>query len=219
MRRNDFLIAIFVFVIIHPLAAGPGIGSAGRAPQSSGANSTSAQPPQLPPSDDSKPILKDGTPVRLRFTREVCSSKVLAGESIELQVAEEVKAGGVTVIAKDDVARATVVLAQAKRQMARNGNLKLRIEGVRLADGESARLRAMREVRGGDSTPALVSGMVMVGAMIGPPAMLLAYVKGDDVVIEKGSEMTAYVDGDVKIDVAKFDTNPGAKPIETGKDH
>lgn len=165
--------------------------------------------------EDAAGVLKDGTAVKLRFTGDVVSSKVLAGDIVELQVVNEVKGGGVTVIAKDDVARATVILAQAKRRMARDGNLMLRVEAVRLVDGRTAPLRAVKEVKGAGSASGVVAGsVVVVGMFVGAPAVLLTYVKGDDVVIEKGTEMTAFVDGDVKVDTAKLPANRG--PEATG---
>lgn len=46
-------------------------------------------------------ILEDGTPVRLKFGRTVSSAEVIAGETVDFQVVEEVRVGELVVIPKD----------------------------------------------------------------------------------------------------------------------
>jgi hypothetical protein len=149
-------------------------------------------------------ILKDGTPVPLRFGRRVVSSQVIAGEKIELEVTTEVRMGDLIVICKDSPAKAIVTLAQAKHAMGRGGNMAMRIETVRLASGKAAPLRMIKEVKGGEHKGAMVGGMVASGLVFWPAAPFFLFVNGKDAEIPKGTEVTAYVDGDVTLAPAKF---------------
>lgn len=155
-----------------------------------------ASEPQRIPTVASKLVLADGTPVRLKFARTVSSSDVIAGETVDFQVVEELRLVDMIVIPKDSPARATITMAQAKRRMARGGNLSMRIDTVRLASGESAPLRMVREVKGGGHTGAMVGGMVATGIVFLPAAPFFLFIHGKDVVIPKGTEVVAYVNGD-----------------------
>jgi hypothetical protein len=161
-------------------------------------------------------ILKDGTPVPLRFGRRVVSSQVIAGEKIELEVTTEVRIGELIVICKDSRAQATVTLAQAKRAMGRGGNMAMKIGTVQLASGEAAPLRMIKEVKGGEHKGAMVGGVVASGLVFWPAAPFFLFVQGKDAEIPKGTEITAYVDGDVSLAPAKLPSV--SKPPEAGRD-
>src|SRR2546425_5717658 len=90
-----------------------------------------------------KPALTDGTPVHLKFARAVVSSQVIAGEKVPLEVVDAVLVGNLVAISPRAFAEATVTVAQANRSLGRGGNLRLKIESVRLADGEFVPLRAV----------------------------------------------------------------------------
>lgn len=156
----------------------------------------------------SKLVLEDGTPVRLKFGRKVSSAEVLAGETIDFQVLEEVRVNGLVVIPKDSLAWATVTMAQPKRRMARGGNLNLRIDTVRLASGERAPLRMVREMKGGSHTGAMTAGIVATGVVFFPAAPFFLFMHGKDVEIPKGTEVTAYINGEFPLDPAKFSDRP-----------
>jgi PEGA domain-containing protein len=154
-------------------------------------------------------VLEDGTPVRLKFGRTVSSAEVIAGETVDFQVVEEVRVGELVVIPKDSLAWATVTMAQPKRRMARGGNLNLKIDTVRLLSGERTPLRMVKEMKGGGHAGAMTAGIVATGVVFFPAAPFFLFMHGKDVVIPKGTEVTAYVNGDFPLDAAKFS---GAAP-------
>jgi len=168
-------------------------------PDSSGPAKSQSTPMATP-----RVILKDATPVQLRFGRMISSSQVIAGDRVYLPVAAEVRIGDLVVVPKESIAEAVVTLAQAKRAMARGGNLEIKIETVRLASGEAAPLRMIKDVKGGGHQVAMVGGVVGTALVLPVAAPFLLLVKGKDAVIPKGTEITAYVDGDVSLDPAKF---------------
>ncbi len=149
-------------------------------------------------------VLEDGTPVRLRLNRNVSSADAHVGDGVDFEVLEEITVNGVTVVPKGNLALGTVTEAQPKRRMARGGKLDMNLDNVRLADGEKAALRAVKESKGGGHTGAMTAGIVATGLLVWPAAPFFLFMHGKDVTVPKGAEITAYVNGDLKLDIAKF---------------
>jgi hypothetical protein len=108
------------------------------------------------------------------------------------------------VIPKGGIAWATVTEAQPKRRMARGGKLNMNIDSVRLVDGEKVALRAVKEVKGGGHTGAMTGAMVATGIVFFPAAPLFLFMHGKDITVPKGTEITAFVNGNVPLDMARF---------------
>lgn len=149
-------------------------------------------------------VLEDGTPVRLRINRTVSSADAHVGDTIDFEVLEDVSVNGTLVIPKGGLAFATVTEAQAKRRMARGGKLDINIDNVKLVSSEKAALRAVKDLKGGGHTGAMVGGMVATSLVFFPAAPFFLFMHGKDIGIPKGTEVTAYVNGDMKLDLAKF---------------
>jgi len=148
--------------------------------------------------------LEDGTPVKIRTNRTISSSDATVGETVDFEVLEDVMVNNVLVIPKGGMASATVTEAQSKRRMARGGKLDINIDNVRLADGEKAALRAVKEAKGGGHTGAMTGGIVATSLVFFPAAPFFLFMHGKDIAIPKGTEVTAYVSGDMKLDLARF---------------
>jgi hypothetical protein len=153
-------------------------------------------------------VLEDGTPLKLRLGRSLSSADAHAGDRVDFEVAEEVSINRIVVIPKGSPASGTVTAAHAKRRMARGGKLDVTIESVQIADGEKAALRAVKESQGGGHTGVMAGGMVATSLIVWPAAPVFLLMHGKDVTIPKGTEVTAYVSGDMKLDVAKFQPAP-----------
>ena len=143
--------------------------------------------------------LEDGTPIKLRIQRTVSSASAQVDERVDFDVLEEIKVNDVVVIPKGSVAWGTVTEAQPKRRMGRGGKLAVNIDAVRLADGEKAPLRAVKDVKGGGHTGAMTGAMVATGIMFFPAAPLFLFMHGKDITIPKGTEITAYINGDLNL--------------------
>src|SRR4051794_30173787 len=130
--------------------------------------------------------LQDGTPVRLRLNRTVSSASAHVGETVDFEITEPVINQNYVVIPKGAVALGRVTKVEAKRRFGRAGALELSIDSVRLADGRTIPLRATREKGEGDMSGARVAATIAASPV-------LVWVKGKDVVFEKGTETTAYV--------------------------
>ena len=171
--------------------------------------SSQNQPANAQPTAPSKGfVLEDGTPVKLRLGRSLSSADAHAGDRVDFEVAEEVSINRIVVIPKGDPASGTVTTARAKRRMARGGKLDVSIDSVQLADGEKAALRAVKESQGGGHTGIMAGGMVATSLIVWPAAPVFLLMHGKDVTIPKGTEVTAYISGDMKLDLAKFQPAP-----------
>jgi hypothetical protein len=149
-------------------------------------------------------VLRDATPIRLRLGRNLSSADAKVGETADFEVLDDLKIDDLLVIARGSTAIATVTQAQSKRRMARGGKLDVNIDYVRLADGDKAALRAVKEMKGGGHTGAMTGGMVATAIVFFPAAPLFLFMHGKDVTIPKGTEITAYVNGDIKLQREKF---------------
>jgi hypothetical protein len=167
--------------------------------------------PTVPPH-----TLLDGTPVKLRIGRNVSSADAKIGEHVDFEVLDEVQVMGVIVIAKGATASATVTDAQSKRRMGRAGRLDLTLDYVRLVDDEKAALTANAGGKGGSHTGAMVGAMAATAIFTLGGSALFLLMHGKDITIPKGAETTAYIRGDMHLDMAKFVTPPSPATTQTG---
>jgi PEGA domain len=177
--------------------------------------STQSSPPEPLNQTPKAPLafgLEDGTPVKLRINRTISSADATTGETVDFEVLEDVKFGEITLIPRGGIAWATVTLAQPKRRMARGGRLNIKIDAVRLVSGERATLRAVKETKGGGRTGVMTGAIVASGILFFPAAPFFLFMKGKDITIPKGTEITAYINGDVSLDHKKF--TPSAQSSE-----
>ena len=149
-------------------------------------------------------MLEEETPVRLRLNRTISSADAHVGDNIDFEVLDDITVNKMLVIPKGGLAFATVTEAQAKRRMARGGKLDINIDYVKLVSGDKAALRAVKDVKGGGHTGGMVGGMVATSIVFFPAAPFFLFMHGKDTSIPKGTEITAYVNGDLKLDLAKF---------------
>jgi len=155
-------------------------------------------------------VLEDETPVRLRLNRTISSDDAHVGDTVDFETLDDITVNGTLAIPKGGLAVATVTEAQAKRRMAPGGRLDINIDYVKLVSGERASLRAVKDVTGGGHTGGMVGGTVATSLVFLPAAPFFLFMDGKDISIPKGTEITAYVNGDVRLDIAKF--QPAAPP-------
>jgi hypothetical protein len=108
--------------------------------------------------------------------------------------------------------------------MARGGKLNVNIDDVRLTDGEKAPLRAVKETQGGGHTGAMTGAIVATAIVFFPAAPFFLFMHGKDTTIPKGTEITAYVNGDIPLDPKRFaaqtvvNTEAGVTPVQSATD-
>jgi len=156
--------------------------------------------------------LEDGTPIKLRLTRNLSSADATTGDRVDFEVLEDIKVKDVIVVPRGGLALATITEAQHKRRMARGGKLNVNIDDVRLADGEKAPLRAVKETQGGGHTGAMTGAIIGTAIVFFPAAPLFLFMHGKDITIPKGTEITAYINGDIPLDPKRFAAQTTASP-------
>jgi len=150
-----------------------------------------AVPSEAAPSAPSSPTeftLRNGTPIHLKLGKTISSATAHVGDVVDLQVVEEVAVNGLVVIPKGAAATAIVMEAEPKKRLGHGGKLGFNINSVRLWDDEKAAVRSYQESNGSNNS----------GGAILPLA------SGKDVVFTEGTDLTAYVDGDMKLKKAAF---------------
>jgi PEGA domain len=176
-------------------------------PQAPQENKDQQPPPKTEAASLKQPLafgLEDGTPIKLRLTRNLSSADATTGDRVDFEVLENIKVKDVIVVPRGGLALATVTEAEHKRRMARGGKLDVNIDDVRLVDGEKAPLRAVKEAKGGGHTGAMTGAMIGTAIVFFPAAPLFLFMHGKDITIPKGTEITAYINGDIPLDPARF---------------
>lgn len=160
-------------------------------------------------------VLQDGTPIKLRLSQTVSSADAHVNDRVEFEVLEDVMVNNVLLVPKGSSALGTVTEAVPKRRMARGGKLEIVLDSVRMVDGEKVALRAVKEAKGGGHTAGMTIGIVAGALVFLPAAPLFLLMHGKDITIPKGTEVPSFVDGDMKLDPAKFQTAQGgsAQPV------
>lgn len=73
-------------------------------------------------------------------------------------------------------------------------------------------MRAVKDVKGGGHQGAITGAIVATSIVFFPAAPLFLLVHGKDITIPKGTEITAYINGDVPLDPKRFATRAAASP-------
>ena len=145
-------------------------------------------------------VLLDGTPVHLKFAKAISSADARAGDEVAFEVSEDVVVGGYTVISKGATAIGVVSEAVAKGRLGRDGKLSVAVTSVRLRDNEKARLRAEQGSK----------SELHAGGVIFP------LKHGKDMAFSQGAEITAFVNGDMRLTPANFSATKepsGSAPV------
>jgi PEGA domain len=137
------------------------------------------------------PALKvpDGTALRLSLTQELSSATNAVDDPVHFQVVEDVKIAGVVAFPMGSTAVGHIIEVEPRRRMGRAGKLNFTVDHVKAPDGSNLRLRASSTRKGEDKT-----GTVIIGSVLLSPLFLI--MRGKDITIPKGTEITAYIDGD-----------------------
>jgi hypothetical protein len=212
MRRVLYLCVTILFLSMFSSGQASNVQGSG----TSADKQTSAPASPLPSTDPSNFtsgkgfVLEEATPVKLRFNRTVSSADAHVGDTVDFEVLQSISVNGTPVISKGGFAFGTVTEAQPKRRMARGGKLEINIDYVKLVDSEKAALRAVNGGKGGGHVGAMTAGIVATGIVFFPAAPFFLFMHGKDITLPKGAEFTAYVNGDMKLDLAKFQPTASA---------
>src|SRR5205807_2588742 len=103
--------------------------------------------PSAPPSP-SEFTLRNGTPIHMKLGKTISSATAHVGDSVDLQVTEDVILDGLAVIPRGAAAVGVVKEAEPRKRLGHGGKLAFSINTVRLRDNEEAAVRSFQESSG-----------------------------------------------------------------------
>ena len=156
-------------------------------PTSAGAQSPAK--PQ-PPSTPINVVLTDGTPVKLKLGNTAAANGAHVGETIELEVAEDVRVSDVVVIAKGNIANAEVTGLHSGMGSGTRFDISLR--SIALSDEHVIPVRSTHERANRDDQAMVISNATQ------------------DASIAPGTNVIAYVDGNQTLDTTRLRASAGA---------
>jgi hypothetical protein len=146
--------------------------------------------------------IPEGTPVFLQLAQTISSRRARIGDRLDFEVVEDVTVNGLTVIRAGTMASGSVLKVDGKRPLGLGGQVIIKPDSVELATGDRVRLQAQEEFRGGSHTKLMVEGMLVASMIYLPAAPVFLLSHGSDCTVLKGSKMTAYVTGDIRVQSA-----------------
>lgn len=166
--------------------------------------------PQTPGAGTTRPAkrfrLADGTPVRVWLIQDLSSANAAIGDRVGFEVLDDVEINGIIVIPYRAMAWGTVTEVRRKGRLARGGRLTVKIDAVRLADGEIVPLRAIENAKGEGHSGAMKSELEQTTLAFFPAAPLALLMRGEDTTIPAGTEVAAYINGDTPLDLHRFES-------------
>ena len=142
-----------------------------------------------------KVTLREGTPVILSLERSLDSNFARVGDPVDFVVIRDVKVNGKIVVEAGTHARGEVASVEGKGVIGKPGKISVVVRTVTAVDGQDVPIRATITREGkSKQTTALLVGLIL--CILG-----LFLIKGEHGVIPSGSEVKAYVDYPMEIDV------------------
>jgi hypothetical protein len=129
-------------------------------------------------------VLKDGTPLKLRVSQGTDTTALRVGDVVELEVAEAVLINEVAIIPAGSIATAVVTSQHSRIGKGDLRQVDVNLRATSLVDGERVPIRPTPQ---GPATETIVSNGT-----------------GQDVAVSNGAEVTAYVAGNLTIDLTKM---------------
>jgi hypothetical protein len=142
-----------------------------------------------------KNVLKRGTEVVLETTRELNSNDAKVGDRFDLEVREDVKLNGRTVIPAGTRAVGEVTVAKKKGMWGKSGKLETRLLYIELGDNR-IRITGASGDRGKTGTAGVVASLAVV-----PVAGF--FVTGTSAVLPPRTQAIATLDEDVPVQFAR----------------
>jgi hypothetical protein len=146
------------------------------------------------PANPDKVKLANGTPVVLRTTEEISSKTKNLNEIVNFEVARDVTIDGKIAIKSGTPATATVISSEQKGMIGKAGKIQVSLEATKAVDGQRVALRSVVTQGGKDE-----QATSLAGGIICCPLFLL--MKGKEATIAMGTEVKAYTETDMTIDV------------------
>ena len=154
-------------------------------------------------------VLHDGTPMKLRLLNKLDSHTAKNGDEIPFAIENDVVVGGVTVLRRGTPATGVVTQAESSKTMGRAGKLSFTINAIELQNRSKVPVRAFSRTSGENRTGEMIYDMLNA-PLVAAPFFLL--IHGTNTVFPRGTEINAFVNGDLTLDLTSFRAAPSAEP-------
>lgn len=190
-------------LVVLPLAGILALGVSARAQQSPvpatavtapAVAATSAAPAttsKTGPDTNGKYMLREGEDVQLKFAQDISSKTAADGDSVAFILQDDLKVGDVIVAKAGSKAFGEVTNAKKSGMMGKAGELNVRLDYVKVADGK-IKLRGSKAKEGQSGT----TGAVVLTVLFGPIGLIK---HGKNIDIKEGTSLKAYVADDVAL--------------------
>jgi hypothetical protein len=165
-----------------------GVSAQTAAPLAPAQHASPSSPAALPPNSERIP---EGTEVKVRFDEDLSSATAQAGDTFSISTDEDIRLDDGTVIPAGYRGKGEVSDAHKKEMLGKAGELKVRLDYVRIGDVR-VHLRANKS---GEGQNTLTTTIVLTVLLT--PLFLMHH--GHEIVFPKGTTVTAYVDEDTTI--------------------
>lgn len=143
----------------------------------------------------SKVKLPSGTPVVLRLPVSLNSATAKQGDQVTFEVARPVEVEGKVLIAQSAIATGEVSSVEKRGAIGEAAKIMVNLRSVKAVDGKEVPIRATLSQEGKNKqTTALLVGILL--CILG-----LFLIKGGEAIVPAGTEVKAYVDIDVEIEI------------------
>jgi len=146
-------------------------------------------------------VVQDATPIRLRLTNGLIFTSVKPGDRADFDILDDLRIDGILVMARGARATATMTMAEPKTRTGRGGKLGVNLDCVPLLNGDKAAIRAAKD---GHRAEQSNGAPAAIGDVVRPAAPSLLFTFGREEAFPEGTVITAYVDGEIKLDPARF---------------
>jgi hypothetical protein len=159
-------------------------------------------------------VIPDGTPVELQMVCTISSAHAQKNDRLDFVVVKDVAVGGLTIIQAGTIASGSVVGVKGKRLLGIGGKVVIKLDSVELVTGDEVALRARKEIKGSSRTKFMVVEMIAAGLSYLPAAPIFLLSRGRDITVLKGTEVTAYINGDSVVQPSKLlESRKGASEL------
>lgn len=143
------------------------------------------------PDANGKYMLREGVDVNLRFAQDVTSKTANEGDSVTLELADDLKVGDVVVAKAGSKAYAEITNAKKAGMMGKAGEMNMRLDYLKVPDAK-IKLRGSKGKEGESGTTSTVVLTVLFG-----PIGLIKH--GKNVEIKEGQPLHAFVGDDIAL--------------------
>ncbi len=154
------------------------------------------------PAGPAKVAVESGTPVKLQIAQTISSAHARKGDRLDFTVVDDVVVEGFTVIRSGAPATGSVLRVRGKRPLGIGGAVVVNLDSVELSTGEMAPLIGSKKFKGRSHSIRMGLRVAVTAAIYLPASPVFLLSRGQDSVVLKGAQFTAYTQNDSDLEAA-----------------